>query len=44
MVYEAVRSDNRPASALRIVTAPVMNAAEPGQRFELQLVLERPEE
>ncbi|MGO8691159.1 MAG: DUF6690 family protein [Thermoguttaceae bacterium] len=44
VVYEAVRSDNRPASALRIVTAPVMNAAEPGQRFELQLVLERPEE
>ena len=44
VVYEAVRSDSRPASALRIVTAPVVSAAEPRQRFELQLVLERPEE
>jgi hypothetical protein len=44
VVYEAVHSDNHPASALRIVTAPVVSAAEPRQRFELQLVLERPEE
>jgi len=42
VVYEAVRSDNRPASALRIVAAPVVKVTDPGQRFALQLVLERP--
>ncbi len=44
VVYEAVGSSNQPTSALRIATAPVLKANEPQHRFEVQLVLERPEE
>ena len=43
-VYEAVSSVGRPASALRIRSAPVIKASEPHKRFDVELVLERPEE
>ena len=44
MVYEAVRPGNQPASALRIRSAAVLKASEPRRRFNVELVLERPDE
>ena len=44
VVYEAVHSSNVPASALRIRSAAVLRASEPYKRFDVELVLQRPEE
>jgi hypothetical protein len=44
IVYEAVHSSNDPASALRIRSAAVLRASEPYKRFDVELVLQRPEE
>ncbi|MGA2616010.1 MAG: DUF6690 family protein [Thermoguttaceae bacterium] len=44
MVYEAVRPGNQPASALRIRSAAVLKASEPRRRFDIELVLERPDQ
>ena len=44
MVYEAVQSDNKPASALKIRSASILKADEPYRRFNVEMVLERPEE
>ncbi len=44
IVYEAVQSDGRPTSAMRIQTAPVVKASQPRERFLVELVLERPED
>lgn len=43
IVYEAVNSSGKPASALRLRSAPIIKASEPYKRFEVELVLERPE-
>lgn len=44
LVYEAVDSSNKPTSALRLRAAPILKANEPYSRFDVELVLERPEE
>jgi hypothetical protein len=44
MVYEGVRANGRPANGLRIHAAPIVKSSEPYQRFDVELVLERPEE
>ena len=44
VIYEGVHPDNRPASALRIRAAPVVKASETFHRYDVELVLERPEE
>ena len=43
-LYEAVRSDGRPSSALKIQAAAIIKANQPRERFDVQLVLLRPEE
>ncbi|MGD0899609.1 MAG: DUF6690 family protein [Thermoguttaceae bacterium] len=42
-VYEAVRSDGKSAGGLRVSSAGIVKAAEPLKRFDVELVLERPE-
>jgi hypothetical protein len=44
IIYEGVSPDNRPASALRVRATPVVKAADTFHRYDLELVLERPEE
>ena len=43
-LYEAARSDGQPSSAMRIQAAAIIKANQPHERFEVQLVLQRPEE
>jgi hypothetical protein len=43
MVYEAVRPDGRPASACRIRSASIVQASDAYRRFDVELVLERPQ-
>ena len=42
--YESVNSEGRPASALKIQAAAIIKANQPRERFDVQLVLLRPEE
>jgi hypothetical protein len=40
-VYEAVRSDGKPAGSVRIRSAGIVKASEPFTRFDVELALER---
>jgi hypothetical protein len=42
-VYESVQPNGQPASALRIRSAAIIKASEPQRRFDVELVLQRPE-
>ena len=43
MIYESVTADGKPSSTARIRTAPVIRAGDTFRRYDVQLVLERPE-
>ena len=41
-IYEVTDLGGRPVSLLRIQSAPVVKSSEPNQRFDVELVIERP--
>jgi hypothetical protein len=43
ILFEAVDPDNRPAGSLKIRSAPVIDAAQPYTRYEVDLVVNRPQ-
>jgi hypothetical protein len=43
MIYEAVTRDGKPAGVARIRTAPVVRAGDTFHRYDVQVVIERPE-
>jgi hypothetical protein len=44
VLYETVGPDGRPGGSLRLHTSPLMKASERHQRFDVELVLDRPQE